>query len=260
LKQERTQLNFYTSQFFDEYISSTGFFTRDGGVSIGGYNNLNCGIKSQDLAANIDNNISTVARAFGANTLKQPYQTHSTNVVILDSIDIDSRKIEADAIVTNITKLPIGVVTADCTPILFIDEFAKVIGAAHAGWRGALAGIIENTVDAMEKLGANRKNIQACIGPCIAQTSYEVDANFHQQFLAQSQENNKYFYLSENRNHHMFNLPKYCEDKLKNAGLNTVENMHLDTYTNENLFFSYRRKTHRNEETTGCQMSAIMLK
>lgn len=260
MKQEQSSVNFYRPQFFDESKCTAGYFTRDGGVSSDGFSSLNCSIKSEDSEENVAENIQTAANSLGANTIKVAYQVHSDRVITVDSAEMDTESQEADAVVTNIKGLPVGVVTADCTPILFIDENAGVVGAAHAGWKGAYAGILENTVRAMEKLGAEASGIVACIGPTIAQNSYEVDSNFHTQFISQNPENEKYFYLSVNKGHFMFDLPKYCEDRLKSLDLKMVENLRLDTYTNENLFFSYRRKTHRKDQYTGCQISAIMLK
>lgn len=261
MREEKVKLNYYQSQSFNSDKCSTGFFTRQGGVSTGLYSSLNCSKKSDDDSKNINKNLLLIQNEFQTpNEVKQLRQTHTNQVYILTDKHFDCSDIEADSIITKLKNVPIGVVTADCTPILLIDEKNGIISAIHAGWHGAIAGVIQNTISKMLSCGAETKNIKACIGPTIIQKNYEVDSDFHKKFLSQDQENEKLFYLSINKNRYMFDLSGYNEKTLKSQGISEIENLKLDTYSNENLFFSNRRRTHRNELVYGCQLSAIMLK
>ncbi len=186
------------------------------------------------------------------------YQIHSAKVVTVDTAWDDDNRPEADAMVTNKPGILLGVLGADCAPILFADDHAGVIGAAHAGWRGALAGVTDATLDAMEKLGANRLHIVACIGPCIAQKSYEVDSAFMQQFLDADEENERFFASGKDTSHHQFDLEGYIASRLSKAGLSYISCMGEDTY-GQSHFFSHRRATHEGRDDEGRHMGAIGL-
>jgi YfiH family protein len=165
----------------------------------------------------------------------------------------------ADGFVTDKKDIILGIKTADCAPILFADEKSNVIGACHAGWRGAFAGIIKNTIDEMIRIGAKRENIIAAIGPSIMQESYEIYESFYLEFLEQNRENDKYFTQSINSNNYMFNLPQYCFDMLKDEGVKNISLSNIDTYQNDN-YFSHRFSTHNDEPYCGRNLSAIVLK
>jgi YfiH family protein len=238
-----------------------GFFTRLGGVSEGLYESLNCGLGSHDKKEKVHENRSRVTAKLG-NGLSGPltvYQIHSSRAVVANKVWAPDQAPEADAIVTATRGLAIGVLTADCTPILFCDSEAGVIGAAHAGWRGAKTGIIDGVIETMEKLGAAKERICAAVGPAISQKSYEVGPEFAASFL-QADMNNRQFFLrlgTDDRPH--FDLPGYCTQRLRDAGVTQIDSLGLCTYENESLFFSYRRSVHRGEADYGRQISAIVL-
>lgn len=237
-----------------------GFFTREGGVSQGLYHGLNVGIGSSDKREAVEENRRRAAIALGAEpaVVINPWQVHSPDVVVIDG-PFEGDRPKADAIVTNRPGLAIGVVTADCGPVLFLDEAAGVIGAAHAGWKGALGGVLENTVEAMERLGASRANIKATLGPSISQANYEVGPEFVDVFVNAGQGNERWFMPSSRPGHSMFDLWGYTLQRLEKAGVE-ASCINLCTYADEGLFFSYRRTTHRKEPDYGRQLSAIMLK
>lgn len=185
-------------------------------------------------------------------------QVHSERVVVAANPFPENARPEADGMVSTTPGLALGIVTADCAPVLFADKQAGVIGAAHAGWRGAFAGVLENTVHEMEALGAERANITAAIGPTIAQASYEVDTAFYERFLAQTNDNNRFFAPSA-PGHHLFDLPAYVTARLATCGIGHIENLAQDTYSQPGRFHSFRRATHRGEPTYGRQFSLIGL-
>ncbi|MBL0942433.1 MAG: peptidoglycan editing factor PgeF, partial [Alphaproteobacteria bacterium] len=166
---------------------------------------------------------------------------------------------QVDGFVTNKPGIALGILTADCVPVLFADTQAQVIGAAHAGWRGAQAGILENTVKAMCSLGAERARIIAAIGPCIAQESYEVDAKFYQSFIDQYPVSQAFFMATPRKAYYLFDLPGFVKSCLKQAGIKTIESVNLNTYTNPDLFFSCRRAFHKKEPTFGNNISIIAM-
>ena len=233
-----------------------GFFTRNGGCSSGIYHNLNCKLDSGDLEENVTKNLNTVAQSFGLdiNNFTLLRQIHSNKVIIANS---SINELEGDAVLTNSSKNLLGIVTADCAPILLWDNVNKVAGAIHAGWKGAYNGIIENTVNEIFKFGRNE--IYAIIGPCIQQKSYEVDKNFCELFIKQSAKNKKYFINSSNKDAFLFDLPKYCYDKLVSYGVVNIENLAIDTYSNAKKFFSCRRAYHNKEKNFGGQVSVIVV-
>ena len=237
-----------------------GFFTRAGGVSDGIYRGLNVGLGSKDDRDAVIENRARVSRWFSVapDRLATVHQIHSPDVVVVDE-HYDGARPQADALVSATPGMVLGVLAADCGPILFCDPEARVIGAAHAGWKGALYGVLENTITAMEKLGATRQNILASLGPSIGRQNYEVGPEFVERFLAVDKAYERYFTPSQNAGHAMFDLPGLTTQRLTDAGV-TAENLDICTYPDEDRFFSYRRTTHRQEPDYGRQISAIMIR
>ena len=237
-----------------------GFFTRQGGVSAGIYGTLNCGPGSGDKPEHVSENRARVAEALGVgpDRLLTLHQIHSANVVVADKPWKKSPP-EADAIVTSTPGLAVGVLTADCAPVLLCDPKARVIGAAHAGWRGALSGIVEATVEAMEQLGARRDRIAAAIGPAISQKAYEVGADYMERFLAEEPQSSAYFIADDASGEPHFDLAGYVGERLARAGVGEAADLGLCTYCDETRFFSYRRSQHHGEPDYGRQISAIVL-
>jgi polyphenol oxidase len=236
-----------------------GFFTRQGGVSNGIYASLNCGPGSRDAAENVAQNRARVAELLGVDTnrLLTLFQKHSADAIVADK---PWKAVpEADAIVTAKPGLAIGILTADCAPVLFCDAAAGVIGAAHAGWRGTLSGIVETTVKAMEKLGAKPERMVAAIGPAISQKAYEVGAEFVEQFVATEPESASFFATDEGSGEPHFDLVGYVGERLQRAGVGAVADLGLCTYCEETRLFSYRRSQHHGEDDYGRQISAIVL-
>jgi YfiH family protein len=238
-----------------------GFFTRRGGVSGGIYASLNCGPGSEDDRTHVAENRCRVAQALGQDSasLLTLYQVHSHHAVTVTAPFEDGARPHADALVTNRPGLVIGVLTADCAPVLFADAEAGVIAAAHAGWKGALTGIIGSTVAEMEKLGARPANIRAAIGPAIAQASYEVSDDFRGHFLDHDPAFGQFFVEGIRAGHWQFDLQGFVTNRLEDAGVGLIDPLGLDTYVNDGDFFSYRRTTHRREPDYGRQVSAITL-
>jgi len=238
-----------------------GFFTRAGGVSSGLYASLNGGVGSQDDAGKVVENRARMAAALGVEPrrLLTAYQTHSPNVVVAEAPWTTENRPLADAIVTRMRALAIGVTTADCGPVLFAEPRAGVIGAAHAGWRGALTGVIEATIAAMERLGAAQRQIWAAIGPMIRQGNYEVGPDLVERFRAEDPASSRFFRPARRDRHAMFDLAGYIAARLKRAGISEVEDVGLCTYADPEQFFSYRRTTHRAEADYGRHVNAIAL-
>ncbi len=244
-----------------------GFFTRRGGVSEGIYASLNCGVGSKDRPEAVQENRARVARHLGARRLVSAYQVHGITAVVVDDKPTDgpiAGRPQADALVTATRGLAVGVLTADCAPILLADAHAGVVGAAHAGWRGALAGIAEAALDAMESLGAARSHIHAAVGPCIGPSAYEVGLEFEAEFLGRDPANARFFarsgaqgMLREARP--SFDLPGYAAHRLREAGVAVVATADICNFTEQHEFFSYRRSQKRGETDYGRQISAIVL-
>ncbi|TPI44793.1 peptidoglycan editing factor PgeF [Mesorhizobium sp. B2-9-1] len=236
-----------------------GYFTRIGGVSDGIYRGLNIGTGSSDDQTLVAENRRRVAAWMGvpADHLLTAHQIHSSDVVVARQPFAGPRP-KADAIVTDRPGIAIGASTADCGPVLFADAEARVIGAAHAGWKGAFTGVLENTVAAMESLGASRERIVAVLGPSIGPDNYEVGPEFVARFVEADAGNHRYFRPSRTAGHSMFDLNRYTVDRLRKAGV-TAEGLGRCTYAEEDLFYSYRRTTHRKEADYGRQVSAIVL-
>jgi polyphenol oxidase len=237
-----------------------GFFTRQGGVSKGMYGSLNCGLGSRDDAESVRQNRALVAETLGvpAGRLLTLYQIHSARAVIVDK-PWNGEAAEADALVTRTPGLAIGALTADCAPILLCDPQARVIAAAHAGWRGALSGIAEATMAAMEELGAKRERVVAVIGPSISQRAYEVGSDYVDRFLAEEPASETFFMTDESSGEPHFDLSGYVAERLSRAGVGSVSDLGLCTYCDETRLFSYRRSQHHGEEDYGRQISAIVL-
>jgi len=237
------------------------FFTRSGGVSQGVYASLNGGTGSDDRPAAVAENRARMAAALGVapDRLLTPYQIHSPDVAVVEGPWSDQSRPRADALVTNTPRLAIGVSTADCGPLLFADPHAGVIGAAHAGWRGAFGGVIESTLDAMERLGAARQHVAVALGPTIAQANYEVGPEFVERFIAADADNARFFVPSNRADHAMFDLPGYIATRAQRAGIDNFENLGLCTYAEADRFYSYRRMTQRGEADYGRHINAIAL-
>jgi YfiH family protein len=237
------------------------FFTRTGGVSEGLYESLNGGIGSNDAPSKVAENRARMAAALGVapDRLLSLYQIHSPKVVVADAPwDVASRP-RADAMVTRVPKLAIGIGTADCGPVLFADAQARVIGAAHAGWRGTLTGVIEATIAAMERLGARRERMVVAAGPMISQRNYEVGADLIARFRDADGDSAPFFKPAERPGHAMFDLPGYIAVRLKRAGIAQIEDLGLCTYADPAQFYSYRRSTHHAEPDYGRHINAIAL-
>jgi YfiH family protein len=238
-----------------------GFFTRRGGVSAGVYASLNGGVGSRDAPEAVAENRARIAAALGVapERLAVPYQVHSPDAVaVADHWAPDARP-RCDGIVTATPGLALGVTGADCGMILFADPGARVVGAAHAGWKGALTGVIEATVAAMERIGAKRETIAAALGPCIAQDSYEVGPEFVAAFAEAGEDTRRFFVASRGMGRSMFDLNGYIAERVARAGVGRFEDLGLDTYADEDRFFSYRRTTHRKEHDYGRLVSSIVL-
>lgn len=248
-------------EFQDSAPIRHAFFTRNGGVSKGVYGALNCGPGSRDLPENVSRNRSLAAEKLGvpAGALLTLRQEHTERVVTVRDGWTQQEMPVADAMVTTVPGLMLGILTADCAPVLFVASKQRVIGAAHAGWRGAIGGVLEKTIEAMEYLGAPRSEICAAIGPCIAQPSYEVGGDFHETFLRKRSGNRAFFIPSIRAGHFMFDLSGYVAARLALAGVKTVLQAGCDTYPDEERFFSYRRTTKRAENDCGRQLSALVL-
>jgi YfiH family protein len=237
------------------------FFTRQGGVSEGIYASLNGGFGSKDDPAHVQENRARMAEQIGtdAEHLLSLHQIHSATVVTVTEPWSRAERPRADGMVTATPHLALGILTADCGPVLFADHATGVIGACHAGWGGAIGGVLEATIDAMVALGAEREAIVAVLGPTIGPTAYEVGPEFEERFLKAGPDNSRFFVPAERAGHAMFDLPAYIVARLEAAGIGEVADVGLCTYSDEERFFSYRRTTHRGEPDYGRQVSAITL-
>jgi hypothetical protein len=245
-----------------------GFFGRSGGVSKGIFDSLNCGPGSADDRANVIENRRRVCEALGGDVqLVTAGQIHETNVITVTkpwpigkTAAEDARLIPlGDAMVTKERGIALGILTADCAPVLLADPEAHVIGAAHAGWRGAISGVLEESLAAMEALGASRKRVTAAIGPCISRPNYEVGPELFARFVAADGDNTRYFVPSDRAGHYRFDLESYVADRLARAGVRSVERLAACTYARDADFFSFRRNTHKGEKEYGREISAILL-
>ena len=248
---------FYSKKFKEFKNINHCFFSRNKGASKGIYKSLNCGSGSKDSKNNVKKNLAFVSKKTGVKKkLLLMNQTHSNKVIVINNKNKKLRKFNSDAIITNIKGFALGVMTADCAPILLYDFKNEIIGCIHAGWKGAHSGIIENTIKKFKKLSKNNK-IFACIGPCIGKKSYEVDLKFYKTFLLESKKNSIYF-KKVNRNKKKFNLRKYVNDKLLKLDVK-VSHVNHDTFKDKNNFFSYRRSQKLKEIDYGRCISVISL-
>lgn len=237
-----------------------GFFTRRGGASSGVFAGLNCGRGSSDQAEVVEINRTRVAMAMDAapDAMRGLHQTHSARAVIAGAEAADATAPDADAIVTDRSGVVLAVLTADCAPVLFADHAAGVVGAAHAGWKGALAGVLEATLDAMDAIGADRGRIVAVVGPTIGQNAYEVGPEFMDTFIADAPENGRFF-AQGSGDRLQFDLPGFVLHRLRAAGIGSAEWLRHCTYSNPELFFSYRRSVHEKQADYGRMISTIRL-
>ena len=245
----------------DSLRAPHGFFTRQGGVSGGAYSSLNCSLSGGDQRDAVLENRTRAARAIGAapDRLVGLTQVHAADVVEVSTSWPPGAGPRADAMVTSRPDIALGIVTADCVPVLFADTEACVAGAAHAGWRGAVAGVIEATVAAMVRLGARPDCITAAIGPCIRQASYEVAADLRDPILAQDPSSSRFFAPGQREARWQFDLPGYCTTRLNAAGIRDIATIDADTAADEARFFSHRRRTLGGGGPIGHQISIIVL-
>ena len=237
-----------------------GFFTRQGGVSGGAFASLNCSLSGQDDRDRVLENRARAARTLGADPARMVglTQVHGAVAVTVTEPWQPGTGPPADAMVTDRPGLALGIVTADCAPVLFAHAASGVVGAAHAGWRGALAGVIEATIAAMEALGASRTGIAASVGPCIAAVSYEVAADLRDAFLGHNPENQRFFADGQREARWQFDLAGYCAQRLRSAGVGQVDMIGADTLAEEDRFFSHRRRTLAGGGPIGHQISVIV--
>jgi YfiH family protein len=237
-----------------------GFFTRRGGVSLGPYASLNCGLSTGDARAAVLENRARAAQALGADPdcLVGLNQVHGTDAVEVAAPWRPGEGPRADAMVTRRKGIALGVITADCAPVLLADATAGVVGAAHAGWRGALAGVLEATLAAMARLGARAEHIEAAIGPCIGQASYEVGDDLRAAVLAHAEEDARFFAGGRRPRHWQFDLAGYCMARLRNAGIVKIGVVARDTVADESAFFSHRRRTLAGGGPIGHQISVVV--
>ena len=238
------------------------FFTRQGGVSDEkDMSGLNCGFGSDDSPENVARNRDIALARMGAPeaALVTAYQVHSAKVVRVEDPWPRAQSPEVDAMASRKPGIALGILTADCAPVLFVDAEAGVVGAAHAGWRGAISGVLESCLAEMTALGAEKTRIAVAVGPCIGQKSYEVGPEFHEEFINQDPENEAFFIPSSKPGHHLFDLASYVGKRLQAQGLASVEVLGVDTCAEPELFYSYRRCTLNGEKDYGRLLSAIML-
>ena len=237
-----------------------GFFDRKGGKSKGIYQSLNCGLGSKDKKSAVKKNLKVVKNKINKNSksIILLNQTHSNKFIFIDKNFKDKgKKIKADAIITNQTKLPIAILTADCVPLLLCDNKKKIIAAIHAGWRGAYKNIIKKVVNFMVKKGCNRDDITVAIGPCIKQDNYEVKENFKKKFIKDSKKNKIFF--KNKKNLIYFDLPNYVNSKLKSNKIRNIDMINIDTFDKKNNFFSARRSLVSKHDDYGRNISIIMI-
>ena len=235
------------------------FFSKNNGVSQGIYNSLNCGLGSDDKRENILKNLKIVSKKIGisAENLYTMNQTHSSKVTIINNTNKHIQRISSDALITSQKNIAISVLTADCVPILVYDEVNQIIASVHAGWRGAVGGIIENTLNEIAKISRNSK-INVAIGPCIGKDNYEVGQDFHAKFILESKKNENFFLITE-KNKFFFDLRKYVNSKFEELEVNHIENIDFNTFSENESFFSFRRSKQVGDKDYGRCISVISL-
>ena len=235
------------------------FFSRKGGVSKDVYNSLNCGLGSRDEKENVLNNLSIVSKKMGVNknNLFTMNQTHSNKIEIIDNLNQNNKRINADALITNVKNIAISVLTADCVPILIYEKKNHIVACVHAGWKGAATGIIENTLNQIVEMSSDGK-IYVAIGPCIGFKNYEVGKEFYDEFIRENKKNELFFFPTKN-DKFFFDLRKYVAFKISKFNVDHIENIDLDTYSENEKFFSFRRSRKMGEKDYGRCISAISL-
>jgi YfiH family protein len=235
------------------------FFSKNGGVSKDIYSSLNCGLGSNDNKKNVLNNLSIVSKKIGIekNNLFIMNQTHSNKVVIINKNNLDTKRVNADALITNIKNIAISVLTADCVPILIYEEVNNVVACIHAGWRGAVNGIIKNTLNEIVNISKNNK-IYVAVGPCIGAKNYEVGKEFYDKFTKESEKNKKFFFPSQ-KDKFLFDLRKYVNSKITEFDIKHVDNIDFDTFKERDSFFSFRRSSQLSQKDYGRCISTISL-
>ena len=235
------------------------FFSKNGGVSKDNYSSLNCGLGSNDKKENVLNNLSIVSKKIGVdkNSLFTMNQTHSNKVVIINKSNQYAKRVNADALITNVKNIAISVLTADCVPILIYEKINHIVACIHAGWRGAINGIVENTFNQIIKINKNN-SFYVAIGPCIGLENYEVGKKFYDEFISKNKTNDKFFSPKKN-DKFLFNLREYVNFKITKYDVKFVENVDLDTYTEKENFFSFRRSRKLGEKDYGRCISTIGL-
>jgi len=235
------------------------FFSKNGGVSQGVYSSLNCALNSDDKKENVLKNLDIISKKIGINTtnLFTMNQVHGNKVVVINDDNKHINRVNSDALVTNKKNIAISVLTADCVPILIYDEVNQIIASVHAGWRGAVGGIIENTLNEIAKISRNSK-INVAIGPCIGKDNYEVGQDFHAKFILESKKNENFFSITE-KNKFFFDLRKYVNSKFEELEVNHIENIDFNTFSENESFFSFRRSKQVGDKDYGRCISVISL-
>ena len=236
------------------------FFSRKNGFSSGLYESLNCGLGSNDKKINIIKNLEFVSNKIGCKqeSLITLNQEHTDQVVLFKNKNDVKNKLTGDAMVTTVKNVGIGILTADCAPILFYDPNKKIIGCAHSGWKGALNGIIENTVKKFNELKSNAHDLVAVVGPCLSKDSYEVKNDFINKFVSNDKKNLDFF-EKKSSTHYNFDLRGFINNKLRNLGIKNIDNIEMDTFSEREFFYSYRRSCHNNENDYGRCISVILM-
>ena len=236
------------------------FFSKKNGFSNGIYKSLNCGVGSNDKKINVLKNIKYVTKKMGCkkNSLITLKQVHSSKVIYFKSYSNIKNRLRGDAIVTKVKNIPIGILTADCVPILLYEPQKEIIGCIHSGWKGAFNGVIKNTIHKFKKLNSNLSELIVAVGPCIGKKSYEVKKDFYQKFIKKNLKN-KIFFRKNSKNNYNFNLRYFVNNELSNLGVKNIENINLDTFKEKNFFYSYRRSRVNGEKDYGRCISVILM-
>ena len=248
---------FYSKNLMSEVNVKHCFFSRKNGVSSGIYKSLNCGIGSKDDVNNVKKNLEIVSKTLDikSNKLAIMNQTHSNKVLSIKNIN-NLKRFDCDALLTSDEGIALCVLTADCAPILIYEAQKKIVGCIHAGWKGAFAGIIENTILKLSDMGGDKSKLFVTVGPCISQNNYEVKKDFYSNFISQSKQNEKFFVKKDN-NSFKFNLRAYINEKFKDLGIQRIENIAVDSFASKNEYFSHRRAKKLGEDDYGRCISAI---
>jgi len=236
------------------------FFSRKDGVSTGLYESLNCGLGSRDNKENVLKNLEIISTKIGCkkDSLITLNQKHSTDIICFEKKEDVKNRLSGDGIICKVKNIAIGILTADCVPILFYDPQKKIIGCIHSGWRGALNGIIENTVNKFNELDSESSNLIAVVGPCIKKDNYEVKIDFFEKFVKQNK-NNEFFFKKISNERYIFDLRAFINKKISEQNIENIENIELDTFSNSESFYSYRRSCFNKEKDYGRCISVILM-